>query len=83
MSPSGAAAWLKLMKKDLDAANDTSKIIALDMGIEAIRAGYYNEELIKSIKGILLFCDPDGKPYDGFRFREEIERARKLIEVIQ
>lgn len=35
--------------------------------------------LVDAAKGVLLFCDEDGKPYDGFRLREEIVNLRKAL----
>lgn len=50
--------------------------------------GYYNgsiswadkcQQLAEALKGILLFCETNGEPCDGYRFREEVQNARKLL----
>jgi len=38
-----------------------------------------NKELLEACELIVLFCERDGKPVDGFRFREGVALARKAI----
>ena len=36
-------------------------------------------DLLEACELIVLFCEKDGKPVDGFRFREGIAKARAAI----
>lgn len=37
------------------------------------------QQMAEALKGILLFCETNGEPCDGYRFREEVQNARKLL----
>jgi hypothetical protein len=37
------------------------------------------EGLRERVEGILMFCNEDGSPVDGFRFREEVLKARRAL----
>jgi hypothetical protein len=40
------------------------------------------DAVVEAARGILLFCNGDGSPVDGFRFREEAQRARTALRAL-
>jgi hypothetical protein len=50
MSPEGAIVWLRKIQEKLDKDSETSKIIAIDMGIEAIKEKRLSDIAKKQLK---------------------------------